>query len=328
VWALSILLVGLGVRVAHAADRAGEQRAALARAEEAERAFRLPDAVKLHREALLLDERSRLARRIQARLTWLEARSEGGYAPLAALMRMQAQGGARSVEELDRFETGVQGFPEGLVRREAWALIAHDWRERFHDPVRALAAYRSWLAESGINDAERQRAEAGAALARARLGHAGAALDQLEDAGLGDRAEAVLLRARRVGRIGSVVAAVFVVAFMVLGIASGGWRGIVHARAAFSPARLMLGLYVLGAPVLITALYDDGRIRARLALVVASMATVVIFAALFGAGITGSARRVRLVASLGALATLAAGFVALDWSRLLFDIMLGWSQLR
>jgi hypothetical protein len=304
---------------------ANEQRELMRQAEAAERSFEPARALSLYQRALDRDGRSRLARRIRARLAWLEARSEQGYQPLTRLLEMQTTPRVELQRaELERFTAEVADFPPGLVRREALAFVAATWLDHFDDPRRALEAYRAWLASPDISEADRQLAATGVALTQARLEGDAAALAELEAAGLGQSPQAVALRAGRIGAIGTLAAAISLLAFLALGLASGGWRGVARLRQLVSPARLAIGAYVLGLPVWLAWRYDP-RFGLPMTKVVLAMAAVVGCAALFGVGLSrsgASLRRVKLLAALSAFAVIAAGFVALAGSQLLLGIML------
>ena len=296
----------------------------LEQAQAAEAAGDPARAVELYRDALEHEQSSRTARRIRTRLSWLEARREGNYQPLAALMRLQARPRASlSREELDTFGTAVEDFPEGLVRRESHALLASAYLDRFDDPQAALRHYEAWLASPNIDEAERRLAIAGIARTRARLEGEDSALQHLERAGYGDRTEAVAFRAKRIGQMGSWISLTLVATFVASGLALGGWRGFRRLRLALSPKRILLAAYVLLCPLALITVYD-ARLAKRFGSVILAMTVVLAFSTTIGAAPSIQWRR--SLAALAAIATFAAAFVALHNSRLLFDIMLAIEQ--
>ena len=304
---------------------APSQNELLRRAQSAEKELRLAEAAALYRRALEAEPSSRLARRARARLSWLEARSEDDYGPLSELMGARKNAAAPEPATVEAFEARVATFPQGLVRREALQLLAETYLHRLHDPSRALTAYRAWADSPDLPEGERQLATSGAALATAALGRGDPGGD-MSRAGLGYRAEAVFLRAERIGRIGSWIAYLTFAAFVAAALAKGGWRGWRGAglRRALGPARLAVAGYTLGVPLAILWLYDH-RLAPQLGWVVAACALVLLSASVLGSGLDESPSSPRWrprLAGLAALATLGAAFVASFHSRLLFDLML------
>jgi hypothetical protein len=86
---------------------------------------------------------TRWALRASDRIDWLRARSEGGFAPLAALERVRRDpaigADAASIEALAQ---QAETFPPGTVRVEARMLVAEAWLGRMHRPDAALAELR------------------------------------------------------------------------------------------------------------------------------------------------------------------------------------------
>jgi hypothetical protein len=81
---------------------------------------------------------SRLARNARARVTWIEARSEGGFEPLARLAHVRRDPGPLGdPSALARLTTEAESMPAGLVRSELRLRIAEGWLKLGH---RAQAA--------------------------------------------------------------------------------------------------------------------------------------------------------------------------------------------
>ena len=192
----ALLAATVVAATALAQDAGSGQRDLLRKAQAAESAAQPKQALTIHRRALAADPRSRLARRIRARLSWLEARSEGDYRPLAAWLRIRER--PTSLAELREFVRQAERFPTGRVRRDSWALAANALLRRFKLPREALVAYQRWAAEPNLDDAERQLALSGVALSRAQLGQLDESIEQLDRAGLSRRPEARFLRAQRI----------------------------------------------------------------------------------------------------------------------------------
>lgn len=305
----------------------------LARAQAAERQHDPRSAERLYQQAVALAPTARLARRARARLRWLRARSEGDYAPLAALMKFQTTP-RRTLDDatLRAFEQTVHAFPQGRVRCESLAVIAAGYLYGTGDARSALVSYRAWRDCPGISDGDRVRATAGAAAARERLDGIAASLDEIDGAGLGARPEAVRLRSQIIGRTGSWLCIVALVSFLLLGFASGGWAGLAPSRLrrALSLRRVGVAVWVLATPLLLMWFYDR-RVAMQLMYVAAACTVVVLLAALIGAGLEtkqASTGWRNAMATLAAVATFAGAFIALYRTRLLFDIMLALAETR
>jgi hypothetical protein len=327
---LSLLALVVGILLGSPSALAATQAELVKKARAREAAFEPASAAALYARAIEADPGSRTAQRAKSRLDWLKARSEGDFEPLAELMRMQALRPAeRTAGALRSFGEQVRTFPSGTVKRESLAYLARAYARDVGDQEAALSAYERWLAAPGLTEAERQLAESGAALSRAALGRADESEAKLAAGGLDDRAEAVMLRAARIGKQGSWVAAGLLVLFLAAGLGLGGHRGLRELKAALGARRLAVAVYLLAPPLCMVWLYD-WRLLPQLAMVVGACASVMLVASIVGVGLARSdvpSGRRRLVAVLGALATLGAAFIALHRSRLLLDVMLTWEQL-
>ena len=296
----------------------------------AERAEGVPDPARAaYWYALARDSApdSRLGRRAGARLDWLEARKEGEWQPLRELLRMRSFAGRGPAElaPMLEFERRLRAFPAGRVRRESWQLVAETYLHRQGEPERALAAYRAWLAEPGLDEAERQLAITGAAQARALLGDGRGSLEELAAAGLERRPEAVELRLRLLRASARPLAQGAVGVFVVLAFACGGFRGFFRPQLAraLSVRRLALGTYLLFGPVVFALLhsYDVLRVVGPLSL---SCAAICCLASIAGQGLDASrtARAPRAAITLLALlAQIGAGYLTLDGSGALLALL-------
>lgn len=294
---------------------------------QAEAAAQPKAAVELYRQVALADPSSRMARKAEARLEWLQARGEGDYAPLAALLRVQhLRREALTLEEVARLDREAREFPVGRVRAEALALVADAYLARLDRPREALSAYRLWSEQPGVSSSDRERAESGVALSLARLGELGASLDGLAQAGLGGRPEAVYLRVQALTRVLRPLAWLCLAAFVASAAALGAfsrspWGAL---RQALSPGRLALAAYVLAPPLLLVRAYEATELP-RFAGVVGAVAAALALASFVGAGLAArplAPRARRLVAALGGVATLGAGLLALDHFEFLLSMAL------
>lgn len=293
----------------------------VAAARRAEGAHDPAGAERLYAAALESAPNARETRLARRRLEWLRARSEGSYEPLQTLMRLRAAPHDRA--GLDAAAAAIEAFPPGIVKREAWAVLGDGYAAQGAlEP--ALAAYRRWLESPGLNDGEREIAHSKAALVRARIDGAIPSIEDLRRAGLDHRAEIVLLRARWLSKLGTPLCAALIGTFAALGLGATRGRGLTHFRTALSPARLGLGIWLLLAPIALVRLYDR-QLVSQVVTVMAALAAALLLATVVGAGEPGPRWR-RVLAPLGALSVVGAAFMALDRSRLLFDILWSLSQ--
>lgn len=331
--ALLVIAATWPARVGAAEPSAADRQAALIeKAEQAERSERVDEAMRLYKQALDAAPHARLARRARTRLAWLQQRSVGGTGPLAALMRMQQLApGQLTVARLRAFEKRVDGFPPGRVRRESRQLIAEAWFHRLHRPIDAVRAYRKWLAEPGLDNADWQMATVGLALARAKLGDVGGSLAALRRAGLGKKAEASFLEVERVAHWACPLSFALIGAFLALSLGLGGWRGLSLSRLkqALSPGRLGIGAFAYSLPIVLAKLHRPQTWRAMLLLAPAS-AGLLLVASVAGKGLDATRERPRLrrvIIALGVLSQLAVGFLAFYYSRTLLGMLVSMRAL-
>jgi tetratricopeptide (TPR) repeat protein len=332
-FALLVAAAGWPSRAGAAEPAAAARQTELIRqAERAEREERVDNAIQLYRQAIEAAPHARLARRARTRLEWLGERSRGGAGPLAALMRMQQLApGQLTVERLRAFETQVDGFPPGQVRRESRELIADSWFHRLHRPLDAVHAYQKWLAEPGLGRADWQAATMGLALARAKLGDVHASIDALRRAGLGKKAETSFLEVERVARWACPLSFALIGLFVALSLGLGGWRGLCPSRLkqALSPGRLGIGAFAYSLPVILARMHRPQTWRAMLLLAPAS-AGLLLLASVAGIGLDATRERPRLrrvIIALGVLSQLAVGFLAFYYSRTLLGMLVSMRAL-
>ncbi|MCC6524524.1 MAG: hypothetical protein IT373_17850 [Polyangiaceae bacterium] len=301
-----------------------EAEAALRRGQDAEVAAEPAAAVGHYRRVLELAPGSRLARRAERRLEWLEARGDDGYRPLAALMRTRADP-ALDADKLAHFEQELLGFAPGAVRREARAFVAEAY-VRLGAHAAALAAYERWLAEPGLEPGEARRAERGRALELDALGRDG--LAALTAADLAQSPEGRFLRARRLLRGGRIFAVATGLAFAAAVVLFQLWRGVSRAalRALLRPERLALACLVLVPPVLVVRAYERAYARAAVALALAGLVGLVTATLAGAAPAVRSASRARrgTLACVVLAAQLGLGFAALDTTGLAPELVAPW----
>ncbi|MBI4953504.1 MAG: hypothetical protein HY908_15865 [Myxococcales bacterium] len=301
-----------------------EADAALRRGQEADAAADPAAAVGHYRRVLELAPGSRLARRAERRLEWLEARGDDGYRPLAALMRTRADP-ALDADKLARFEQELLGFAPGAVRREARAFVAQAY-VRLGARAAAVTAYERWLAEHGLDPSEAERALRGHALELDALGRVG--LAALTAADLAGSPEGRFLRARALLRGGRIFAVAAGVAFAAAVVLFQLWRGVSRAalRALLRPERLALACLVLVPPVLVVRAYERAYGRAAVALALAGLVGLVTAALAGAAPAVRSASRARrgTLACVVLAAQLGLGFAALDTTGLAPELVAPW----
>lgn len=312
-----------------AEQRSDRQIVLIDKAQRAERASRPAAALRLYRSALAVDPGSRLARRARTRIEYLSARSAGGSKPLAELMHFrQLPRSQLTPAALEAFERRVDTFPPGPVRREARETIAELWYYHFKRPVQAVGAFRRWLAEPGLSNAEWVMATTGLALARADLGNVYSSVKALKAAGLGHRTETDFLEVRALRTWMLPLALTLIGAFIVLGFALGGWRGfsVGGLRRAFSPGRVLLALYTLGVPYV--AAHSHRPITWRtVELLVPLSAALLLMTSIFSAGLADAKGRLglrRALAVLGAAAQAGVCYIAADHAGLLVSLLVSY----
>lgn len=283
---------------------------ALARARESERTRDFAAAARAYEEVKALAPSSRLARRADARLSWLAERRDpdGGYASLAALERMRRA--EATPASLEAFERDVRAMPAGRARRESLFLLAETWHRRLADPARAIPFYEALRDAPDVTADERAIALVGLAEARAAAGERARGIEELEDAGLGGTFEASELKTAE-RRAALHTFALALLGLALLGLLGFGrpWRaGRAGVSALVRPARALAVAYVLGVPAAIAWLYASATVDTFLLLAVA---LVPVLALTSFAATALDARDAPLGPRLGVAVSVLASHVAL-----------------
>ncbi|MCA9622309.1 MAG: hypothetical protein KC731_24965 [Myxococcales bacterium] len=311
------LALGLGIALWLTATPAGAQTLEEwhARAVAAEADADPQTALELYRRARDADPEARLAQRAERRIAWLEARREGDFRPLAALMaiRLERQ---PSAEVIAAFERAIDGFPPGLVRREARAFCAQAYL-RLGPPAEeaAIAAYDRWLAEPDLSPTERERA----LRARALLKPDG--LRSLESAGLEDSAEARHLRMTTWLRVIRIATGSLAALFAFATLRTRPSRRP-RPLPLLTPSRLAIAAYLFAVPVVMVWRYDPTFTRAALAVAIAG--TLGLTTATAVGGLDLPPRRRPLLALLAFGVQLGVGILALEGSGTFAELFAPW----
>jgi hypothetical protein len=281
-------------------------------------------AIEHDRAAIAALPESTWAGRAQARIEWLDARSEGDFAPLVALERVRRDPeAADDPAVIAALAERASQFPPGRVRVEARMLVAEAWLGRLHRPDLALALLRlvaddpdadpltARLAERDIVDADIARGALTEASAEA---HAHAARLDPRFVAHVDK----LVRRRVVLYVALCEIALFV------GLTLGAWvrsarrakDGIRRRRLRASlrglgPIAAGFGAYVALVGGALASRYESGNAAPFLALGAVTVPLVLcahVWNAVGGGNVLARAAR----AVLSGVSVLAAAFVLLD----------------
>lgn len=305
------LVLGLGPSGALAQDAGVEPSASdwLRAGQDAESAADPGAALDAYRHVVSSAPGSRLGRRAQTRIAWLEARGDGGYAPLAALLGFQGRTPAeRTPDVVAAFEVVVAAMPSGLVRAEARVAVAGEWT-RLGDTPRALAAWQAALDDPDASPSQRQMIRESMARARMDGGDLAGALGELEGAGLGDvTLHHVVERRMRAGTwvpVACAVVATFALVVLALVARSGRARELARSLVGLRSA---VALLVGAGPTMIVEWWGDDSVRAFEAFAPAAVAVVLL--SYLAAEATDSPRARAAVGVLAIAASIAAAYVA------------------
>jgi hypothetical protein len=258
--------------------------------------------------------------RASDRIDWLRARSEGDFAPLAALERVRRNPElAADSAAIEALAHQVEAFPPGMVRVEARMLVAEAWLGRMHRPDAAIPQLRA-VSDDPAADPLTAR------LAERELVDVLVAGGRIDDAAAEARSHANRLDARFVRQISRLLlrrtlrfAALGVLGgFAVLaglGVARAARAGtLAHAgrelRKLAPVAALFVAFIALGGGALASN-YESGNASPFL-LLGAAVLPLVLIARAWSA--VGSTRRTARVARslLCAASVFAAAFLLLD----------------
>ncbi len=249
--ALLILAFASSLASAARADAADDEFAA---AVDAEARLELSRAVDGYRAALRARPSASFALRARARLDDLEARGEGDYAPLAALLRVRRDPArASDPGELRALLRLSETFPPGLVRQETWLLTAEGLTRRAGLPGEGLPPAMKLLSDERAPVVLRAAALSVAVASKQALGdHAGAAALARAHRALSPVIAARFDRDDRRARLRHLALAVLA----VTGVA-GAWGLARAGRSAARPGlRALTFLLVAASSALVLHLYD------------------------------------------------------------------------
>ncbi|MBK8169093.1 MAG: hypothetical protein IPK60_01960 [Sandaracinaceae bacterium] len=293
------------------------QQTLIARAEAFERESDPRQAIVAWSEALAASPSSRLARRCETRIAYLEARRENDFVPLARLMRMRQGGRASQTRpSIERFEATLDALPAGIVRKESRMLVAEAWMSSIRDPRRAIRAYRALLLLDALEGNERRAILSGLASAYSALGDSDAAVRALNQAGLGDTPVGATIRLEGERRVGRVAAYGALVVFILLA-AAAIWRARIDlgaVRKTLAGPRIAAAVFVTVIPLVLARAYDASATDTF------TLLGACVMCILFVASLAGEAFDARKPAKAFAVATAcSAAFAVLATGYLLLD---------
>ncbi|MDP9037629.1 MAG: hypothetical protein M3O50_22760, partial [Myxococcota bacterium] len=260
------------------------------------------------------------ARRAEARLEWLRARSEGGFVPLERLERIRRDPDlANDPTAIASLAREADAMPPGIVRVEARMLVAEAWLGRMDQPDAALAELRKVVDDPGADALT-------AHLAQREIVSALAMAGRIDAAAAEARAHAGWLDARFVGQIQRLVRrrmirraclgvfAVFAV-MATMALAGARRRGRLadawHSVRSFAPLAALFVAFVGGAGGLLASHYESGNALPFLLFGVGAL-PLLLAARMWGAvGRTDRTARVARALLCGAT-VLATAFVLLE----------------
>jgi hypothetical protein len=288
---------------AHGQDDATE---AVARAESAEDHADPRAALSAWHEVVTRWPTSRLASRARTRIAWIEARSEGDYEPLAAMMAfVDSAPSERTTASVEGFARTVDAMPAGRVRAESRVAIAGDW-QRLGETQRALDAWQAALDDPDLDPGVRNLIHESMARTRADAGDLDGALDTLDAEGLA-RSDLARLTARRLRIATGLPIAWSVLALYGLLLAFVIARGRAHLARALTPLRVAIALTIGVGPYLVVRWWGDDSLSAFAAFAPVSVIVVV---AGFAAGAATELPRLRAAVAIASLAAALAGAYA------------------
>ncbi len=261
------LLLGWGgeVRAAEPGDVRAQAEQRFASAEKAASELHFAEALDAYREAVAADPSAPFVQVARARISYLEAHAEGGFAPLRRLesvRRDPAKSGDRA--EIEALARDIPSFPQGRVRTEAELVVAEAYWHRFDEPRRAIAPLERVIETDSADRMTRSLAMSEAVALHRQLDElddAYALVERFPDLAPGTRAE--VLKLVRRGKLRSI-ALVVLGLFVLIGLGSivraarrlGSIRDL--PRRAVRPLAVAFSLYVGGAAAILVRIYGDG----------------------------------------------------------------------
>ena len=243
------------LRFAEVGAQESEESKLWIQAQQAEGSWNPEHAFELYQDLIARFPTSRLARQAQMRINYFEQRLEGGFAPLAALMRIQSR--ANDVVELERFQEQLSSFPKGRVRREGYALLADAWLQAGREDE-ALRAVRVWRSEANDNEFEKHRAVAALSrLVEKREGTEQATrILQSESMEQSDVALEIRMRAR--ARYYRFLAWMMIILFfcVFVVVVRSRWRRVLTIRRLLCRRNIFFCIYLFLLPWGLASLYD------------------------------------------------------------------------
>jgi hypothetical protein len=263
---------------------------------------------------------TRWAARASERIEWLQARSEGGFVPLARLERVRRDPAlARDPVAIEALARDADTFPPGNVRVETRMLVAEAWLGRMGRPGDAIAELREVSNEARADPLTIRLAERELVDAMAANGDiAAAAAEALTHTNLLDpgflRRVNMLLRRRWERRIAVTLLATFL-ALATAAIVRAQRRMMLapaaHALRGLVPIALPFVVFVaLGGGVLASQ-YESGNAQPFVLLGAAALPLLLVTRAWSAVGSQRPVARVSRAVLCGAT-VLAAAFTLLD----------------
>jgi hypothetical protein len=231
---------------------------------DAERAWqdlRFAEALDRSKLAASLDPSAPFAPAAQARVRWLHSRSEGAFVALAAVEKVRRDPSLMSnpaaIEELFR---ASQAFPPGLVRVEAWLLVADAGSRLLQRPELAIAAWGRVLDEPAAAAPEKAIALGGLVGLHLQQDDRSAALQVVRrypDVAPNIRARVERLARRALGVRASIVVLLAVAATaFAAGITIARRQGSRALRAVFPWYAFVFGAYLAAGGATMAWAYD------------------------------------------------------------------------
>lgn len=223
----------------------------------AEEAFELATALRHYEATADAGAGTRAGRRAQARAGYLQAR-RGADGSFDDHLRFEhVRRGEVNESRLQSLAREVESMESPVVRADALFLLGEAYLRRLHRPTEAMPFYEAFIALSTVTPSRRRTAIVALAEARAAAGAPAAAVAELEQAGLGERFEATVIRSERAReRSRTVVSMALVCSLVWLLVVGRPLASLVPAMRAIHRRHVFFTLYVLGVPLVIAGLYD------------------------------------------------------------------------